>query len=311
MNNDKISSRCKQRKVKKIKDTAVWINECDERLSNDMYSVAEDICKDATIKLIRLIGPSCAGKTTAAKMLMKRFEELGKRLHTVSLDDFYFNTDILRKNSFENGLTDIDYDSPNTIDTVALASFVKEIFEKDRSHCPIFDFTVGRRTGYREFQCTEDDIFLFEGIQALYPNVTEIFERINHPSRTVYIAPLSTITVGKISFTPNEIRLLRRIVRDRNFRNSEAIFTYAMWDGVRANEEKNIFPYVKNCDYEIDSTMPYEIGILKPHLEIAFSLIPMDSEYRERSDEILEKISGIVSISDALISEHSIYKEFV
>ena len=308
---NRFSTQGERKKVKKITNTADGIKECDDRLSLRINEIAEDICKNSEIKLIRLIGPSCAGKTTAAKMLAKRFSELGKRLHTVSLDDFFYDTNrLLAVSKSENG-EQIDYDSPKTIDTAALRTFVTEIFDNDRSHCPIFDFTVGKRIGFREFLCTDDDIFLFEGIQALYPNVTEIFEELRHPSSTVYIAPLSSINIGGAVFEPNEIRLLRRIVRDRRFRNSEAEFTYFMWGGVRDNEEKNIFPYVTNCDYEIDSTMPYEIGILKPHLEKAFELVLPDSPNRERSDAILEKMKNVVSIPDSMILENSIYKEFV
>jgi preprotein translocase subunit SecA len=78
-------------------------------------------------------------------------------LHTVSLDDFFYDTNrLLAVSKSENG-EQIDYDSPKTIDTAALRTFVTEIFDNDRSHCPIFDFTVGKRIGFREFLCTDDD----------------------------------------------------------------------------------------------------------------------------------------------------------
>ena len=112
-------------------------------------------------------------------------------------------------------------------------------------------------------------------------------------------------------FEPNEIRLMRRIVRDRNFRSSEADFTFALWDGVRKNEEENIFPYVDKCKYSIDSTMPYEIGVLKPYLADAFEHMAKDSPYRDAANGILKKIEGVVPIDGGLISEYSIYREFV
>jgi len=301
----------KKPKPTKLKDHEKWIEDCDKRLSDDLCKIAEEISADNSIKLLRLIGPTCAGKTTAANMLKERFSALGKHLHLVSIDDFYFDTEVLREMSRIKGMERIDYDSPDTIDIEALESFVTEIFTEEQSHCPIFDFNTGKRSGYKEFKCGGDDIFLFEGIQVLYPCVTDIFQNIGHPSVEIYIAPQSSVEIGGSVFEPNEIRLMRRIVRDRNFRRSEAEFTFHLWHSVRENEEKNIFPYIKECKYSIDSTMPYEIGILKPYLKRALDKLSDDSKYRQDADKILKKIDRVLSLPDSLIHEGSIYKEFV
>ena len=305
-----IDYRKKPRPVK-LKDHSKWISECDEKLSERLSAIAEDISLDGEIKLLRLIGPTCSGKTTAAKLLKEKFLALGKHLHLVSIDDFYYDTDILKQMSQKKRSEKIDYDSPDTIDIEALGRFVTEIFTDERSHCPIFDFNTGKRSGYREFKCGKEDVFLFEGIQVLYPCVSEIFQNIGHPSVEIYIAPQSSISVGGCIFEPNEIRLMRRIVRDRNFRRTEADFTFHLWHSVRENEEKNIFPYVGGCKYSIDSTMPYEIGILKPYLKRAFEKLPEDSEYREEADRIMKKIEKVLPLPDDLIPENSLYKEFV
>ena len=300
----------KQRPIK-LRDHAAWIAECDARLSAELCNVAEAICGDEDVKLIRLIGPTCSGKTTAANMLKERFLACGKHLHIVSIDDFYYDTEILREMSAKNGKEKVDYDSPETIDIKALERFVTDIFANDVSYCPVFDFNVGKRSGTREMRCGEEDIFLFEGIQVLYPSVSEIFARIGHPSVEIYIAPQSSLEIGGNIFEPNEIRLMRRIVRDRNFRRTEADFTFHLWHAVRENEEKNIFPYVDDCKYSIDSTMPYEIGILKPYLKSALDALPKDSEYRAEADRIMKKIERVLPLSDSLIPEGSLYKEFV
>lgn len=300
-----------KKKPARLRDYAAWISECDERLSAELFTIAEEISMDEDVKLIRLVGPTCSGKTTAANMLKERFLSLGKHLHIVSIDDFYYDTDKLREISADLGKEKIDYDSPETIDINALRTFVNEIFTKDVSHCPIFDFNIGKRSGSREFRCGEEDIFLFEGIQALYPEVSELFLSIGHPSVEIYIAPQSAIDVGGSVFDPNEIRLMRRLVRDKNFRRTDAEFTFHLWYSVRQNEEKYIFPYIKNCKYSIDSTMPYEIGILKPYLQKALSLLPLESEYKADADAILKKIARVPSLSDSLISDGSLYREFV
>ena len=295
----------------KLKDASKWIAQCDERLSAQLSLITEDICRDGDTKILRLIGPTCSGKTTAAKLLKEKFLNRGKYLHLVSIDDFYYDTEKLREMSLKNGRERIDYDSPETIDVEALGSFVAEIFSGDRSHCPVFDFNIGKRSGYKEFKCGKEDVFLFEGIQALYPSVSKIFEATGHPSADIYIAPQSSIEIGGNTFEPNEIRLMRRIVRDRNFRRTEADFTFHLWHSVRENEEKNIFPYVGECKYSIDSTMPYEIGILKPFLKSALDALAPDSEYRADADNILKKTERVLPLPHSLIPEGSLYREFV
>ena len=122
----------RRKKPNKLKNMSAWVEQCDNRLSCDLFDIAERICEDKDVKLIRLVGPTCSGKTTAAKMLMKRFSSLGKHMHTISIDDFYYDTAILRQMSKEKGMTDIDYDSPDTIDMGELKRFVGEIFSNDR-----------------------------------------------------------------------------------------------------------------------------------------------------------------------------------
>ena len=218
------------KRITKANDVQRWVSDCDAAFSEYICGIAEDILRRDGVKVIRLVGPTCSGKTTAANMLAKSFEKFGKRLHTISIDDFYYDTDALAQMSSDKGHESIDYDSPDTIDIAELSRFVDEIFSSDLSHCPVFDFTTGKREGYREYRCTENDLFLFEGIQALYPNVSEIFSASGHSPADVFIAPRSSVKLGEATFEPNEIRLMRRLVRDANFRNTKAEFTFYLWE---------------------------------------------------------------------------------
>ena len=153
------------------------------------------------------------------------------------------------------------------------------------------------------------DLFLFEGIQAAYPEVTALFSE--HDSVRLYIAPETAIETENHIFEPNEIRLLRRIVRDENFRNTSAAFTMGMWESVRRNEEAHIFPYINKDHLRIDSTMPYEIGILRPYLERVLAPIPTESPHREAADRILEAISQTPPLPADWIEEGFLYREFI
>lgn len=288
-----------------------WIAQCDKRFSDRLKEIAEQIYTKEHTHLLKLTGPTCSGKTTAANMLRKYFEALGCQLHIVSIDDFYYNRDVLLSSFKKKGTAEIDYDSPKTIEWDALRSFTRDIMENDKSQCPIFNFKEGKRTGYRTYECGENDVFLFEGIQVLYPEANEIFDACGEKVVGIYIAPQTSLYVKDQEVDPNELRLLRRLVRDENFRGMTSERTFFLWESVRANEDTHIFPYIDACEYRIDSTMPYELGVLKPFLERALKDLSSESPYYLHAKEILSLLEPVTKISSHWIQEGSLYKEFV
>ena len=295
-------------KQKKILDNAEWIKECEEKFYDNFFDIARDICQERHLRIVRLFGPSCSGKTTAADILIKLFCGFGKKAHVISIDDFFFSRDELLERSRALGLSGIDYDSPNTIDCDALRAFAREIFESSEVHCPTFDFKEGRRIGYKSMKIDENDIFIFEGIQANYPVVTSMLSE--YGSASIYIVAKSPLEINGKLFEPNEIRLMRRLVRDYHFRASKPEFTFMLWESVRANEDKNIFPYTES-DYSVDSTMEYEIGVLKPYLEDIFAVMDKNDKYYSEAEKILRKIEGVEAIPSELILDGMLYCEFV
>ena len=293
---------------KKNFNNAEWIKKCEDNFSDRFYSIAEDICQRRALRIVRLFGPTCSGKTTAAEILIDLFERFGKKAHVISIDDFFYSREELLAGARARGIDGIDYDSPDTIDLKMLRSFTEEIFESSVVHCPIFDFKEGRCVGFRELSIDENDIFIFEGIQANYPTVISILS--SHGSASIYIAPQSTVCAGGESFEPNELRLMRRLVRDYYFRGSKPEFTLMLWKSVRENEEKNIFPYVKS-DYTVDSSMEYEIGVLKPYLRAIVEGMDKNDENYSVALGIIEKIAQVEEIPRELILDGMLYCEFV
>ena len=287
---------------------AEWIKKCEDSFFDRFNSIAEDIAKKRALRIVRLFGPTCSGKTTAADILISLFGKLGKRAHVISIDDFFYPRGELLRRSREKGIDGIDYDSPDTIDLELLRAFTDEIFNASVVHCPVFDFKVGECVGYRELSIDDDDIFIFEGIQANYPNVISILS--SHGSASIYIAPQSAVCAGGETFEPNELRLMRRLVRDYHFRGSKPEFTLMLWESVRENEEKNIFPYI-NSDYAVDSAMEYEIGVLKPYLcDIVAGMDKNDERYPTAA-ALIRKISQVDEIPSELILDGMLYCEFV
>ncbi len=285
------------------------IRKSDDCFRKRLYEVADGIAAREGIRIIGLSGPTCSGKTTAAVMLAERLETQGKRVHTVSIDDFYYDREYLHRMSLEKGDDEIDYDSVDTIDLDALRLFIGEAFSHKTVHCPVFDFKTGKRVGYKSFEPSQRHMFIFEGIQAIYPELVMLFKP--HGYVSVYICPLTAINEKGQRFEPNELRLMRRLVRDSNFRSATAEFTFRLWKSVRNNEDKHIFPYADSASYKIDSSLAYEIGVLKPYLEKILGGIGSNSESYYASRDILGKIADVDEISSALIEEGSLYKEFV
>ena len=186
---------------------------------------------------------------------------------------------------------------------------MEQVFTDEPTQIPKFDFLTGKRSGYTTIDADENDMFIFEGIQAIYPSVTALFRQYDY--RSVYISVESGIRIGDRTFSTDEIRLMRRVVRDYNFRGATPEFTLYLWESVRANEELNIFPYAVDCDYFINSTLPFEINMLAPFLREILPQVPVDNKYRGQAEDILEKIEGIQSVSPKLLSPESLYYEFL
>lgn len=281
----------------------------DHDLEKHMENTARMVSKIPNLRFLGLTGPTCSGKTTAARKLTDYLERHGRRVHVISLDDFYHNKDYLQQRADKDPNIEIDYDSEETINVELFSQKITSLMNNEPTELPRFDFRSGMRVKGHTIDPEPEDIFLVEGIQVLYPKVDAILR--SAPYRSIYICAMSAIEIAGEIFLPNEIRLMRRIVRDYHFRASAPEFTFYLWQSVRANEEKSIFPYASCCDYFIDSTMPYEIGMLKPYLEKVFATMPHDDAFWEDAQAILKKIESVTPVSSDYIIENSLYKEFI
>ena len=285
-----------------------YVRMCDDVFNTEFAKIAAELCADKDFKLLGLSGPTCAGKTTAAKKLVYEFGQLGRRTHIVSIDDFYYDKAVMEKISEESG-EEVDFESIKSIDLELLRKCVAELFDKGFSNFPKFDFKTGKRCGFERLCPDKNDVIIFEGIQVIYPEVMELFSRYHF--KTLFICASSEIFAGGEVFVPNEIRLLRRAVRDVKHRNSPVEYTLELWHTVRANEEKNIFPFMDRFDYKIDSSMAYELCILTPKLRALLPTIPDEGEAGEFKKTIIDKMSDIYCVSDEYIEPDSLYMEFI
>ena len=287
----------------------MFVHYWDEDLRIHMKNTARTVSKIKNLRFLGLTGPTCSGKTTAARLFTDYLERHGRRVHVISLDDFYYEKEYLEERANTDPNIEIDYDSEETIDNDLLAQKIASLMANQTTELPRFDFPSGRRMKGSVITPSPDDVFLVEGIQVLYPKVDAILRAATYKS--IYICAFSGIEIGDSYFEPNEIRFMRRLVRDYHFRASNPEFTYFLWQSVRENEEKTIFPNAHRCDYFIDSTMPYEIGMLKPYLLDIIDKMDPQNKYYAQAKALLAKVDDVLTVSHTFISPNSLYKEFI
>ncbi len=291
-----------------LKTNEKFVKNCDELFEEELSFGVKKLVDGRNLRVIGLTGPTCSGKTTAAKKLISYLGDSQKIVHIISLDDFYKEA-FSRQELDSLDISKVDFDSPDTLDTELFEKFVTELFTKGSATKPIFDFKTGERKERESFVADDDDVFLLEGIQVLYPKVISVIEKMG--GAIMCVCPQSSIAVEGKTFEPNLIRLCRRLVRDTNFRGSDPEFTFSVWDGVRKNEEENIFPHLHVCDVMVDTTHAYELNILAPYLRKYLSGISAGDKHYGKSMEILDMFSHIEGIDSKVISKGSLYHEFV
>ena len=278
----------------------------ERNFEENVAAAAKEIVSGESVHTVAMSGPSCSGKTTTAGKLEGYLTDSGRRVVPVSIDDFYFDRDMLLDRKQVP-----DYESPSALDLETFERFTSDLFCGREASLPIYDFKKCRRDGFRTIVPQENDVYIFEGIQAMYPEIYKSFD----PAATcrVFINVASSVNADGTLFLPDEIRLVRRLLRDYKFRSSNGEFTLRLWDGVRINEEANIFPPSADAEITIDSTVPYDLYVMCPEVcDILHGVDLYSSEY-PAAKHILEKLESIApyAISPSLVPGNSVIREFI
>ena len=293
-----------KKKFESLDEARRFVLDCERTFESYLDSSIEQISSIPGLKIVALSGPTCSGKTTTAKKLTDDFSKHGRCVHIISIDDFF--KDVTHTGTEGEAP---DFDSIDALDLDEFLRCTEAIFSDKTTRVPRFDFISGKRSDYYEIDPDENDLYIFEGIQAIYPEITSALS--GEHGKSICICPRSSLTVGDTMFTPNEIRLMRRIVRDNNFRGASPEYTMYLWENVRKNEDKNIFPYIDSCDVGIDSTIPYELSVLVQFLRPLLLQIGKQSRFYGEAQRLLEKTEGIESIPSIFVPNGSLYYEFI
>ena len=184
---------------------------------------------------------------------------------------------------------------------------MENILSGKETKLPKFDFVSGNRCEeYETYVPHEKGIVVFEGIQAMYPEITDILP--SDSCVSLFIDILEDIYAYGNLFTHREIRFFRRLVRDFQFRDASVEKTCRLWKGVVENEQKNIYPYTFNAKYTINSTLLYEINVIKKYL---LDMLEYDEGTMHIYEKIKEGFKNIPDIPSELVPQESVFKEFI
>ncbi len=289
-------------------ELSAFVSQCENRFRTRLVEVAGLAASHPDLRFLLLAGPTCSGKTTTANILTDRLERAGHRVILISIDDFFYDRPhLLAIAQAENA--PLDLDSVKAIDLSALKRTVSDLLAKRTTVLPRFDFTDGMRKVGQTIEPHPEDVYLLEGIQAVYPEVTALF-----PQETVlslYISVEETVETPFGIWQPRDLRLLRRLLRDSLFRNTNVATTFAHWGGVVRNELRSIEPYKDGCDITIDSTMPYELGVLRDPLLHRLGAVLEGDDHAVAARLLSEKLAQLPSLPAPCVPADSVLREFI
>ena len=284
-----------------------FVHMCEAK-HNNMLSALGDIIeeKNEEVRLIAIAGPSSSGKTTFSTRLRIELMTRGIKPITISLDNYYLNREDIPED--ENGNVDLEH--INTLDIELFNRNMVDLIAGKTVDIPIFDFHTKVRVGYKQLQVSKNSPIIIEGIHALNELLTEMIPK--GQKFKIFISPQLQMNLDNhnpISIT--NLRLLRRIVRDKKFRNASAIRTLSMWESVRKGEFRWIYPHQEGADYIYNSGLQYEFSILKKYALPTLMEIPNNSEYYITANRLIKFLKYFIDIDDDNVPCNSLLREFI
>ena len=269
--------------------------------------IADDISKRKNVKMVLIAGPSSSGKTTFAKRLGIELRLNGFKPVTISVDNYF----VERADNPKDEDGNYDFECLEAIDIELFNRHIKTLLEGGEVEVPTFDFKTGTKMyNGKTMSLAEDEILVVEGIHCLNDKLTSSIPK--EQKYKVYISDLTVLNIdyfNRISTT--DTRLIRRIVRDNNFRGYSALHTLQTWASVNRGEDKNIFPYQENCDIMFNSSLIYEIPVLKQFALTQLEKIQNDCPEYAEAKRLAAFLKYFEDIPVDNIPKNSILKEFI
>ena len=295
---------------------------CEEGHATDLIKVAEALQEKKIaqiadtifhrgkegkqVRLVLISGPSSSGKTTFSKRLSIQLMTNGLRPYPIALDNYFVN----REDTPRDEKGDYDYESLYALDLKLFNQQLQALLRGEEVDLPTFNFTTGKREfNGDKLRIDDHTVLILEGIHALNPELTPQIPEEN--KFKIYVSALTTISLDDHNWIPTtDNRLLRRIVRDFNYRGYSAQETISRWPSVRAGEDKWIFPYQENADIMFNSAMLFEFAVLRYHAEPILSSVPRNCPEYAEAYRLLKFIKYFTPVPDNEVPPTSLLREF-
>ncbi|MBQ2917166.1 MAG: nucleoside kinase [Clostridia bacterium] len=280
----------------------------DEALhEKKIAKIADSISSNKEIKVVLIAGPSSSGKTTFAKRLEIELRLNGLKTKTISVDNYF----VERKDNPRDENGEYDFEAIEAIDTKLLNNDLLKLLNGEEINAPTFNFHIGTKEYLgNTMKLEEDEILIMEGIHCLNDELTFLIPK--EKKFKIYISCLTVLNIdyyNRISTT--DTRLIRRIVRDNQFRGYDALHTLKMWPSVNRGEAKNIFPYQEQADVMFNSSLIYELSVLKDYAMPLLAEIKSDIPEFSEAKRLYTMLSYFESIPTKTLPSNSLLREFV
>ncbi|MBR3931229.1 MAG: nucleoside kinase, partial [Tidjanibacter sp.] len=278
----------------------------EKKLAGVAYRVAEEHTSRGA-KVILVSGPSSSGKTTFSKRLGIQLRILGLEPVMISLDDYFLDRENTPRD--ENG--DYDFETIDALDIATFNDHLMRLLAGESVDIPRYDFITGRRQWHdNRLTLGPRSVLVVEGIHALNPRLTA--EVPDHYKFKIYLSCFTSISMDDLSrIATTDNRLIRRIVRDNAYRGADATSTLKRWQSVRRGEEKHIFPYQENADVMFNSSLFYELPVLKRHIVPLLYNVPDTVEEYGEAQRLLKFLDNFCEFDEKEIPPTSLLREFI
>ncbi len=258
-------------------------------------------------RMVLISGPSSSGKTTTAKRLGTHLRVLGLDPVLISLDDYFVNREDTPKD--ENG--EYDFEALEAIDIKQFNDHLQRLFAGESVAIPRYDFISGTRKWHdNPLTLSPSSILIVEGIHALNPALTPVID--DSLKFKIYVSCITSVAMDNLSrISTSDNRLLRRLTRDYTQRGANGVSTLARWGSVRRGEERHIFPFQEQADLIINSSLFYEISVIRTFVEPILHEVPNTVAEYDQARRLLRFLDNFIPISPSEIPPTSILREFI
>jgi uridine kinase len=292
------------------------VRAAEERFQEETRrAAAAMLARGDALRLVIVAGPSSSGKTTSTLKIGEALKAGGRRLKAINIDNYFFNLTQHPRDEFG----DYDYETPQSLDLELINAHLAALLAGRPVKTPVYDFKTGIRTlDAMDLRLEEDEILLLDSLHGLYADMTRAI-----PAACkfrLYVETLGQFRAADGTFMRwADHRLLRRMIRDRDHRNSQPMETLTHWHYVRRSELKHIIPYIGSADFILNTALPYELPILKaklwrylPDAMQRFQPDPHRQDAYVRAKRVHDTLAAVAPMADdSVVPGLSLVREFI